>query len=394
MKRRRLTKVFCVFICVLWCFTSFLLLNRTNGNQVPDAFPKRITDNWDREKKPPKINSSKSSSTFERKDVEAETNGPSPVIILTYMRSGSSFLGEIFQANPQTFYWFEPVHELWGAYNNKKKVFDFQDGTNRTFKTFLDLAVPTIKNMSMCNLESIPVDALREQFISKSKQMTEFVKCRGYKEKGKATNKKLIKCLPKLTEKCLQSKHIVLKTIRISMKSLEFILEKIPTLKVIHLMRDPRGTSRSQKAVGQLSKHYREEISYFCKQVLQDIIDKEILENKYPGRIRTVFYEDVANSPLAYSKTLYQYLGMNFTSEVEKSIFQFTLAGKSGPKKCGILCTQMANSSSEASAWRSEINMELVKIVDSACSDLYVKVGYKFIPSEKLLRDKTFKLRE
>ncbi|XP_033751826.1 carbohydrate sulfotransferase 1-like [Pecten maximus] len=325
-----------------------------------------------------------------------DNNGPIPVIILTYMRSGSSFLGEILQANSDTFYWFEPVHELWGLYKaDNHKQFDFKDGTKRAFKTFLDLAIPTIRNISTCELESLPMGALREQFLSKSEQMKEFVNCRGYEEHGHTTNKKLIRCLPDLNTKCLQSKHIVIKTIRIRMKSLGNILEKIPSLKVIHLMRDPRGTFRSQKVVGQLSKqNYRTEIYGLCNQIYKDILERESLHEKYPGRIRTVFYEDVANNPIVYSKSLYYYLGMNFTSDVEKTIFGFTLAGKSGSKKCGILCTQMANSSQEASNWRDEISMELVKIVDNACSDLYNKIGYKSILNETELRNKKYTLRK
>ena len=31
------------------------------------------------------------------------------VIIMTYMRSGSTFLGELFDQNPAAFYWFEPI---------------------------------------------------------------------------------------------------------------------------------------------------------------------------------------------------------------------------------------------------------------------------------------------
>jgi hypothetical protein len=31
------------------------------------------------------------------------------VILLTYHRGGSSFLGEIFAQNPEVFYWFEPL---------------------------------------------------------------------------------------------------------------------------------------------------------------------------------------------------------------------------------------------------------------------------------------------
>lgn len=34
------------------------------------------------------------------------------VVILTYMRSGSTFTGDIIQRNPDVFYVFEPLHSV------------------------------------------------------------------------------------------------------------------------------------------------------------------------------------------------------------------------------------------------------------------------------------------
>ena len=33
----------------------------------------------------------------------------SAILLVTYMRSGSTFLGEVFNQNPNVFYWFEPL---------------------------------------------------------------------------------------------------------------------------------------------------------------------------------------------------------------------------------------------------------------------------------------------
>jgi len=40
---------------------------------------------------------------------------PKSVIILTYQRSGSSFLGQMFNTNPFAFYMFEPLDALYSA---------------------------------------------------------------------------------------------------------------------------------------------------------------------------------------------------------------------------------------------------------------------------------------
>ena len=42
-------------------------------------------------------------------------NEPKFVLILTYQRCGSTFVGEMFNKNPQVFYTFEPLDSLYAA---------------------------------------------------------------------------------------------------------------------------------------------------------------------------------------------------------------------------------------------------------------------------------------
>ena len=37
------------------------------------------------------------------------------VLVLAYMRSGSTFTGQLFNRNPDSFYWFEPVESIYTA---------------------------------------------------------------------------------------------------------------------------------------------------------------------------------------------------------------------------------------------------------------------------------------
>ena len=43
------------------------------------------------------------------------THWSTEVIILSYMRSGSTFLGELSQQNPGHLYWFEPMDGLYSS---------------------------------------------------------------------------------------------------------------------------------------------------------------------------------------------------------------------------------------------------------------------------------------
>ena len=37
------------------------------------------------------------------------------MLVVAYQRTGSSFLGELFNHNPDVFYWFEPVDGMYSA---------------------------------------------------------------------------------------------------------------------------------------------------------------------------------------------------------------------------------------------------------------------------------------
>ena len=68
------------------------------------------------------------------------TNESVKVIILTYSRSGSSFLGELFNQHPRGFYTFEPLKGLYSALYGlgdvneaSSSVFQYENHTARLY---------------------------------------------------------------------------------------------------------------------------------------------------------------------------------------------------------------------------------------------------------------------
>ncbi len=59
------------------------------------------------------------------------------MLLMAYMRGGSSFLGQMFVTNPDAFFWFEIVDPMYGAmmglrlYNNAYEVMYHENGTRR-----------------------------------------------------------------------------------------------------------------------------------------------------------------------------------------------------------------------------------------------------------------------
>ena len=80
---------------------------------------------------------SNASLSGEMTHVTAHLSNQKRVLLMAYMRGGSSFLGQMFATNPEAIFWFELVDPMYGAmmglriYNNAYEVTHFRNGTRR-----------------------------------------------------------------------------------------------------------------------------------------------------------------------------------------------------------------------------------------------------------------------
>ena len=73
----------------------------------------------------------------EMPNITVHLSYPKRILLMAYMRGGSSFLGQMFATNPEAIFWFELVDPMYGAmmglriYNNAYEVTHFRNGTRR-----------------------------------------------------------------------------------------------------------------------------------------------------------------------------------------------------------------------------------------------------------------------
>ncbi|XP_033758191.1 carbohydrate sulfotransferase 5-like [Pecten maximus] len=322
------------------------------------------------------------------KNIQNHGRAPIPIILLTYMRSGSSFLGSVLQANPDVYYLFEPLHAVQFAVRSKE-TFTFLDGSYRKYDNFLDVAKLTVAGLATCNMETIPIKMWFNGFLMFSKKAKGMRYCVS-KAKTLAESHACIN-VTKLA--CLNSSHSALKIIRIPMDLLGPLMTSIPNLRIIHLIRDPRATVLSQQAYGVIpAARFRQHVTAFCNRVYRDIVTAERFMTTFPDRMLRIFYEDLAKDPKGYAKVIYNFTEMTYTARTESEIHSMTSGDV--PENCGQLCTRKSNSTAQAEVWRKHASLESVNTVDDVCQPLYTKLGYKHIESERMLRDITVPLRQ
>ncbi|XP_045207055.2 carbohydrate sulfotransferase 1-like isoform X2 [Mercenaria mercenaria] len=299
------------------------------------------------------------------------------VLILTYMRSGSSLTGDILQHIKGSFYVYEPLHLI-------EKAITFQlnmakpDGTVRQPPfSFNEETYNALYNWFTCNISRLANIGLMDGFLNKGLKSRMFPICyRKEMQNGKDQKLAIRMCARELQGICENSPFRIIKTIRIQLQDIRNLLEDLPNLKIVHLVRDPRATLSSQASLGMCSSRRGGQpgcTNKFCKRLENDVLAEERLMKLYPNRIMPVFYEDIAKHPLQTSKKMYDFIGAEFTLEAEAYIYNITMAGLAN--NC-VICTTRSNSSEHVDTWKTKMKPEFINIVNERCN--YVIKRYNF----------------
>ncbi|XP_046345891.2 carbohydrate sulfotransferase 3-like isoform X1 [Haliotis rufescens] len=278
------------------------------------------------------------------------------VVILTYMRSGSSFTGEIIQRSPDVFYVFEPLYSYSRLINQSSlDALEYSKTYESTLEDFL-----------VCNLTEIDTHTLHQHHMIDSLDTMSYYFCTMEQRRNSEA------CLHLLEKACVRSRVSCVKTIRYNMNDMTHLMGKHDHMKILHLIRDPRPTLLSQ---GKLDEFTVESLGTFaavlCNRAKRDFDQALFMKKQYPGRIATIRYEDLADKPMLIAEQMYSFIGLDLTDEIRHYIHRIT----NGSSDCGSYCTQR-NSKDAISRWRQGLTYTQVSLIDKICQPLYRVMGY------------------
>ncbi|XP_059154777.1 carbohydrate sulfotransferase 3-like [Physella acuta] len=304
------------------------------------------------------------------------------IILVTYGRSGSSLTTDIIAQNPDVFTYYEPLHNLAKTFTNQ------QDEYRKLRDKYLHLtkipeynakAVDILEQLLTCDYDRLPEEATQNHHMSWYSTV-DMYKClkTNTDEAGKE------KCLSEGEASCLGKKIQFIKVIRLSVQSVGDLMKKYPCMKLIYLVRDPRGSYLSkQRAFNIISSNTTYEAERYCRRVSEDIEAAMQLKTTYPSRLYLTRYENLAEQPSSAYQKLYSFLGLNFTKQIQEFVYNHTQAGK---MDTNIYSTSKGNSSEVSYAWRQKIKFEDASIFDTQCREVYYRLGYLPVNREKDLR--------
>ncbi|CAI5668094.1 carbohydrate sulfotransferase 6 [Oreochromis niloticus] len=328
------------------------------------------------------------------------SNAKVHVLLLSSWRSGSSLMGQVFSQHPSVFYLMEPGWHVWtklqknGAQALRMAVRDLLRSLFQCDFSVMESYLPENHNVSslfmwshsraLCSPPVCPLTP-RDQF---SNQTLCLEKCGA-------------EGLQSVEQACNSYSHVVYKDVRLfELESLYPLLQD-PNLdlRIIHLVRDPRAVVRSREesarafvsdnAIVLEQKRIKEaEVQY---QVMQEICRSHVRINEravvkpppfLKGRYKLVRYEDMARNPLQEINAMYQFVGLEMTTQLATWIYQVTHGkGKGSVKEAFKITSRSATNVSQA--WRTMLPHNKVKRIQEVCKGAMSLLGYRTVNTEK-----------
>lgn len=351
-------------------------------------------------------------SSFTDSSGEGKVN----VILSAYMNSGSRFTGQLLGFHNQTFFFYEPLWKftIWDYYKPPNVRCSTTEGSCREVETQTENmfqpnpANPEETENILPDLQrgitpvELMLDVLSRIFRCDLVQLKEIVQERvhddltytgpswqAYKLCINKFNPKS-QCLHYLQRICRNKSHRIVKVLRLSVGSFTPLLEAIPRLKIVHLVRDPRAiiNSRLNSRYYPLSQPRQNDSleRNLCDKMLIDILDLIKLKSKYSDRIRVIYYEDLMENLQIRLKQLYTYLNLTYD---EEQVAKHTEIKVNQAHPESVWKFDKARKSNNSMWWRQFMTWDQIQAVDRRCYKVYELLGYKLL-KEKEIRDSSY----
>ncbi|RWS20159.1 secreted protein-like protein [Leptotrombidium deliense] len=226
-------------------------------------------------------------------DVDYNDNIKSPqmmtIIIVAYWRSGSSFLGDLLQQNKNTYYSFEPLRMITVTDGNYIPVVNLSN------------AFDFLNHVLSCNFKAI---AEYEKVVRKLYffERNKFLQL--YCKLMKANDTSEI-----MEKVCSMSKLHIIKLIRLTLKQVFQFMETLKnkeTVKIVHLVRDPRAMFNSRFQLDWCMNDECGDIKTTCGLMAENFETFNEMKKRFPYNVFQIKFEHLALDTINSSNELFK----------------------------------------------------------------------------------------
>ena len=297
------------------------------------------------------------------------------IMVVTTWRSGSTFLGDLLNHYKGVYYYFEPLHYYARNTNPPQSKIEF------------------IESLLKCRYDQDNIGFLHHVSKSANKFLFKNHNFRLWNSCQNILPQDMLCLLPEYLNKVCPLYPIkLIKTVRLNLEETESLI-KDPSLdlKILFLVRDPRGTynSRLSTPISKwCNKDQCADPEVGCQQMMNNINSAFDLETRYPGTIKMVRYEDLSIYPKDVVTDIMDFLDLPMIEELSKYIETHTGAEKPmivRNKKTHKLEHRKnpygtsRNSAATAYAWREKLSFDQIRKIQDACKAPMNRLGYRLL---------------
>ncbi|XP_075041989.1 carbohydrate sulfotransferase 6-like [Mixophyes fleayi] len=312
------------------------------------------------------------------------------VLVVSSWRSGSSFLGQIFNHHSDVFYLFEPGLPTWMKFQ--------EESAELLHYPVRDV----LRSLFTCDVsplrQYLPNGGKRIgdlRFFAESRALctlpacSAFIPAEGY-DRSNCYQRCRNTPLDKMAEICGTYSHVVMKTVRILDLSVLLPLFRDPALdlRILHLVRDPRAVALSRRSfplnienqiVLKNEGNYKKN-NITISMVMAKICKSQVAINKVArtaqalhGRYMAIRLEDLTSKPIQSLKQIYNFSGLHLTKDLKQWIYNVTHEEIKG--KNGFLAFSKV-SSNVIQRWRTALDFNSVTEIQQGCKEAMDLFGY------------------
>lgn len=308
------------------------------------------------------------------------------LIILSPPRSGSSFLGKLFDSNSKIMYWFEPLRVV------QKNLFHDHLSSDKQILSYKTDCINVIESTFKCDFTVLNNNTIAEYSKDDSRWASSALASRFLCPPALAHLNRSSSCLPlshaMLKNICNAHNHTVVKILigRVpndSIANLQELLVRREShdVRLLHLVRDPRAiiysVVQSVKWLNEtyLSKDFSLYVGRMCNRTVNNLrFGLSAPPSWLRGRFKVIRYEDLINNAIIISQELYKFARFEWSASVEEWINDHNRpprdAEQQGPYSL------YRNVSEVVDNWKNA-PMDLIKVVEDNCGDLMHMLGYE-----------------
>ncbi|XP_069982612.1 carbohydrate sulfotransferase 1 isoform X1 [Penaeus vannamei] len=290
---------------------------------------------------------------------------PVKVVIMlgSTARSGTSLFGELLSQQKDSLYLFEP--ELFVRQHSGQKVTQ-------------ELGMKHMRDMIHCRFDKDFITFLH-------RRSSPFNIFRHAVTKTNCRNWDTCLTIPRLTGACRAEPTRIMKVIRLRVVWMKELLDDPRyDVKVVHLVRDPRGSLYSMAKL-HLHKLMPE---YHCPLIYDDLVNGPKFMAEYPGRVISVTYEQFCLDPVGTATRVWRMLSGDegasipamWSEYIEKHVH------RTSTRRIAAYGT-FRNSAEQYQSWRDNITEIALTSIEEHCQPALELLGYNVFGDLKTTRN-------